>query len=112
MKLKYDCRIYDQAGNEFTTLAKGMKIKVIEVGKKAVKIQWDRFKDGGKYKTKFGFVSFRQFGFAVDEEKEKVTTPLTTCIECAKYGNCNIKRSLSDRLLGRACAKFELREDC
>ena len=97
MKLKYPCRIYDREGQSFCLLAKGVCFKVVEVDKKAVKITWTT-----EGRNKFGFLSHKQFSVVAEEEKKSYE-----CTDCRKFGNCNIKRSLSDKLFGRVCAEFE-----
>ena len=70
MKLRYDCRIYDKEGQSFTVLAKGTEIKLVEVDKRVVKIEWNRLDDTSTFKTKFGFISHRQFIICVDKEEK------------------------------------------
>lgn len=69
MKLRYDCRVYDKEGQSFTVLAKGTEIKVVEVDKRTVKIEWNRL-DTSIFKTKFGFISHRQFIICVEKEEK------------------------------------------
>lgn len=69
MKLRFDCRIYDKEGQSFTVLAKDTEIKVVEVDKRTVKIEWNRL-DTSIFKKKFGFISHRQFIICVDKEEK------------------------------------------
>lgn len=56
MKIKYNCRIYNSVGKPFTVLSAGTEIKVIEINKENVKIEWGR----GDI-VKYGFIGHKQF---------------------------------------------------
>lgn len=104
MKLRYDCRIYDKEGQSFTVLAKDTEIDVVEVDKRTVKIQWKRQATAScqenSFKTKFGFISHRQFIVCVDIESTS-----DACENCSLFGNCGLERQD-----GKTCFNFTKKE--
>jgi hypothetical protein len=62
MKLKYNCKVYDKRAEDFTTIPKDTEIKVLEVDRRTVKIEWEY-----KGKMYYGFIAHRQFMICVDE---------------------------------------------
>lgn len=107
MKLRYDCQVYNIKGFEFTILPKGKEVRVLQVDRKSVKIEWDREIDE-KYKTGFGYISHRQFIICVDKEegKAKEVKKNNQCKDCLKFGNCG-----KSRIAAIPCEYFEERED-
>lgn len=96
MKLRYECQTYNSKGEPFTLVAKGTEIRVLQVDRKLVKIEWDAIGDS-KYKTRFGYISHRQFIICVDTKLVDYK-----CIDCVKFGNCGAAGA--DKI---ACADFE-----
>lgn len=62
MKLKYNCKVCDRHAEDFVTIPEGTEIKVLEVDKRTVKIEW--YYGDKKY---YGFLAHRQFLICVDE---------------------------------------------
>ena len=104
MKLKYNCQIYDTRGEKFVLLAKGTEIRVVQIDKRTVKIEWDKEGDS-KYKTGFGYISHRQFIIGVEQERKDVKKN-GQCEECLKFGNCGLSRIKSI-----PCEYFEERSE-
>ena len=70
MKLKYDCQTYDSRGFNFSIVAKGTEIRVLQVDRKSVKIEWDST-GNTNYSTRFGYISHRQFIICVEDDSKK-----------------------------------------
>lgn len=62
MKLKFDCKVYNKKGEDFTIIPKDTEINILEVTNRTVKIKWT-FKD----KIYDGYLAHRQFMICVDK---------------------------------------------